>query len=111
MKKTKKIIREGFWRGKDEPTLPKPVPRAKPRKGQRIFLKALSRLEYRLKPAYFKGWSECRVCGCRNGSGEYTHGGFQWPTGFYHYVKVHNVKPTDGFIEFVLLAAGDGGVS
>lgn len=104
--KTTKTRREGFWFSESEPDLPRPKARAKPWYGQDHFLKTLCRLEYRLVPKLFKGSSECRVCGRKNGSGEYDHGGWVWPTGLYHMIKAHNVKPSAEFVYFVKEEAG-----
>jgi hypothetical protein len=40
----------------------------------------------------YMGFSECRVCGCRNGSGERTNATFVWPDGLSHYVREHQVR-------------------
>lgn len=37
------------------------------------------------------GWSECRICGQRNGSQELTDGRMIWPEGLAHYVRDHQV--------------------
>lgn len=99
IKKQIKLI--GYWGpGKDESwdakpgdKLPMPVARDSPWRGQAEFLKALWALEGRLFCRQFKGWSECRICGCKNGSGEFTWKGFQWPNGYSHYIERHNLKP------------------
>lgn len=57
---------------------------------------------------YFKGFSMCRLCGCRNGSREYTfvnpntHVRFTIPSGLTHYYKDHNVAPSKEFVDFVM---------
>jgi hypothetical protein len=52
----------------------------------------------------YMGWSECRICGCINGSRDLTDGVYLWPEGFSHYVRVHNIKPSERFIKHVLAA-------
>lgn len=47
----------------------------------------------------YRGWSNCRVCGCRNGNQEYHREGFIFPQGYLHYVMEHNVKPPQPFID------------
>ncbi len=93
--------REGFWWSKREPDLPKPKEREKPWKGQREFLALLQQVQAKTRAAHYRGWSTCRICGQKNGSTEYKRNGWVWPGGFYHYVKDHNVKPSDAFITFV----------
>ncbi|MFI5297271.1 MAG: hypothetical protein ACHREM_04170 [Polyangiales bacterium] len=53
---------------------------------------------------YF-GWSDCRICGCRNGSSERSDGVYLWPDGFAHYLEAHHVKPPTDFIAHVLARA------
>ena len=49
-----------------------------------------------------KGWSECRVCGKRNGSHELEWETFRFPSGYLHYLIDHRVKPDDAFYEAVM---------
>jgi hypothetical protein len=109
-------IKEGFWKGYGEAEfLPMPVANKQPWQGQDIFLKALCQLEDKLTKAYenrdpnsyshinaYRGWSTCRICDIHNGSREFDYNGYVWPQGFRHYIKDHNVKPTDGFIQMIL---------
>jgi hypothetical protein len=39
----------------------------------------------------WKGWSNCRICGCVNGTVCVTDGVWVWPVGLAHYVEEHNV--------------------
>lgn len=52
--------------------------------------------------ACYMGSSRCRICDKQNGSREYHIHGWIWPEGFRHYVEVHNVKPSDDFIKFIM---------
>lgn len=51
--------------------------------------------------AMWMGSSDCRICGCCNGNTDLSDGNYIWPMGFSHYVKVHNVKPPEEFLEHV----------
>jgi hypothetical protein len=93
---------EGYWYSRHTPQFPKPVPNDQPWEGQAEFLKALSKKEVGGPQHRFKGFSLCRICECINGSTEYESGEWSWPSGLRHYVEVHNVKPSDEFIEWVL---------
>lgn len=42
--------------------------------------------------ASFRGWSDCRLCGCPNGSQERASKSYQWPSGLSHYVREHGVR-------------------
>lgn len=48
------------------------------------------------------GWSDCRICGIRNGSNCCGDGKWVWPEGFVHYLEIHNVKPPQEFIDYVI---------
>ncbi len=53
---------------------------------------------------HWMGFSGCRFknCDCRdNGASDKSDGTYLWPEGFSHYVRAHNVKPPDEFIQHV----------
>lgn len=94
--------REGFYFSKYEPWLPAPVPYMGPWPGKKSFLAKLTKLEEKSEPRAYRGSSTCRVCGCRNGSEEFTVKGWSWPSGYLHYITEHNVRPSLAFEEFVV---------
>ena len=98
---SKTLLREGFWYSKHEPKLPMPIPLEKSWKGKKEFLENLKKKEGKSKTTHYKGWSTCRLCGCHNGSTEFSSGGWVWPEGYAHYVKEHNVRPSLAFQEFI----------
>lgn len=101
---------EGFWWSEREPHLPKPVSSDVDFEGKAAVVEALEKLEKNIYThkdragtcVYFKGWSTCRCCGAENGSAEFSYKNWKWPDGLAHYVKVHNVKPSDDFLKDVL---------
>jgi hypothetical protein len=99
---------EGFWYGtdkKEDANLPMPVANKKSWKNQELFLKALKLIESKNPPDLdhcYMGWSDCRLCGCQNGTMEFELDGWLWPEGFGHYIEKHNVKPSGEFITFIL---------
>jgi hypothetical protein len=95
-------MREGYWYTGKGSLLPKPVPNEKPWKGKKLFLKWLAKRESEAYKEHFKGSSKCRVCGKKNGSASFQLLGWQWPSGFAHYVREHNVRPSLAFQEFIL---------
>lgn len=110
--------REGYWyEGSPEEGgiyLPKPIANEKPWKGQCVFLKALDKVENGgreiTRSRHYKGCSPCRCCDEeRNGSGEFICTALKsewvWPSGFRHYIEVHNVRPSVAFQEFILAVA------
>lgn len=71
-----------------------------------IFLKKLEKVMANNICENFFGSSNCRVCGEKNGCGEYTLVNgvvkFTVPEGIMHYYTVHNVHPSEEFYEFVM---------
>lgn len=108
MSKSSPPNREGFWRPivGGASLLPGPIPNEKPWRGKSLFLKALEAAESESSELAYRGWSTCRLCGEHNGSKEHTltRSGrdWIWPSGYYHYIKVHNVRPSLAFQEFIL---------
>lgn len=84
---------------------PMPVPRDSPWKGEKKFLMNLKKVVDSNKVAKSgfeaKGFSRCRLCGKINGPGDYSLEYYQWPDNLFHYVKKHNIKPDEEFIEFI----------
>lgn len=101
------MLREGFWTDgtPDTAHLPKAVP-SEPWPGQNLFLKALAYVEKCSDEHNYKGWSNCRCCGIKNGSADFyrTRLGikFIWPCGFSHYVEKHNIRPSLAFQDWVM---------
>lgn len=58
-------------------------------------------MEKKLYDAY-RGCSHCRLCDQVNGNKEFSLGKWVWPDGYMHYIKDHNVKPSDAFYKFVI---------
>lgn len=54
----------------------------------------------------YKGSSTCRICGCDNGSEEYTQTfrriNFVYPEGFVHYITAHGIKPDQALIDIIM---------
>jgi hypothetical protein len=50
----------------------------------------------------YMGYSNCRICGCRNGDREFTDGVWFWPEGYAHYLEAHGVAPPEEFVAHVL---------
>jgi len=96
-------IRIGYWKNKDEPDLPDPsdfIDKKWDWEEQDKVVKYLTRDQF--CSTVYKGWSTCRICGCKNWSADMTDGTYVWPSGFQHYVLGHNVKPTSKFLQHVL---------
>lgn len=88
---------EGFWTETNRPNK-----NGRHWKAKKDFLRVLSYVEqtHAAKKTY-RGFSRCRVCGNRNGSEEFSLEGWTWPSGYSHYVKQHDHKPTKLFLAFI----------
>src|ERR1700677_3443843 len=95
-------MREGFWRTKREPELPMAVANLNPWEGQEYFLRALAEVECKAERWQYRGSSRCMFCDVINGPAILSLANWEWPKGFRHYVKEHNVKPSEIFIAFIL---------
>lgn len=96
--------REGFWGNRHDGASLLPMPASSDGSwlGKAMFLTKLEEIEEKLVPLQYRGFSTCRICGVINGSQEYEKDGWVWPSGFAHYVKEHNVRPSLAFQEFIL---------
>lgn len=94
---------EGYWYSDYEPNkkYPMPVPFDGVWDKKELFLNRLDKKEKKASVTRYRGLSKCRICGCFNGSEEFTLNGWKWPSGFKHYVKDHNVLPTTDFMLFI----------
>jgi hypothetical protein len=69
---------------------------------QKHIIAAIRKLETMAKSEGYFGFSECRICKCHNGSAEYTHGKYTWPSGYIHYLEKHNVQADPEFAKYAL---------
>jgi len=82
---------------------PFPVALDVPWEGARSWIRSLRAVEKETSSQQYYGISPCRLCGCRNGSRQYSdkRSRVSWPSGFGHYVEAHNVRPSQWFIDYV----------
>ena len=52
--------------------------------------------------ATYRGSSNCRICECFNGNCDVSDGTYVWPSGYVHYLELHDVKPPQAFIDHVM---------
>jgi hypothetical protein len=101
-----KPLYEGFWRTADTTSQRRvgnpdwPVP-GSGWTGREVFLASLDHVEQTAKKIAYRGYSSCRICGCRNGDLEYQFMEWVWPSGFRHYVDEHHVRPSEEFQNFI----------
>ena len=100
----------GFWSATPACTdgLPWPQPDATPWPDRETFLAHLQAVEARFLPRQhlrFMGHSLCRLCGAENGCGEFVDASFHWPSGYLHYVRDHDVRPSVEFVAWVAIEA------
>lgn len=96
------LIYEGHWNNdrNDYPEFPMVVA-AEDLPDKAAILKRLADREALAARHKFYAFSTCRCCGQVNGDTHYQHGRFIWPDGFRHYIEVHNIKPSDVFLDFL----------
>ena len=98
----------GFWREPDDPTTAAwPDPRDfvdsawDPKERKRV----IKYLRSGREAEAWMGYSFCRFkCGIpdwKMGNCDMTDGTYTWPEGYPHYLKVHQVKPPEHFLEHV----------
>ncbi len=88
--------KEGFWSSTN-----KPRSGGVTSKWATQFTALLSKVEVKASARVQKGSAKCRICNQRNGSTEFSHKGWIWPSGFEHYITEHNVSPSRGFVAFI----------
>lgn len=95
-----KII-EGYWYTPSTPNYPNPVAQLTSVSSE--FIEKLKSIQdNNAAKKYYKGLSVCRLCHCDNGSTEYTYKNYIWPSGYMHYLTVHNVHPLKEFYNFIM---------
>ena len=103
------LIPIGFWQEGETPQprsrLPHPLDHVDPAWDIHERHRVASYLREAKVVASYRGMSSCRICGCRNGSQEHSDGTYLWPSGFSHYLLLHDVKPPQEFIDHVLARA------
>lgn len=109
---------EGYWASSHSISeqYPTPIPNRFKQEDMEVFLPKLqwveSQIIYRapknhvskLPQAFkmhFMGYSTCRCCGEKNGTGEYYFQGWSWPDGYMHYLVEHKVEPSAAFMVFI----------
>lgn len=93
----------GYWRSEYEPHLPDPKDYIDSSwdSEERSTVAALLRVATTF--AQWRGYSDCRICKCLNGTSCRTlDGTWVFPQGFSHYIEVHGVRPPRVFIDHVL---------
>lgn len=106
----------GYWKSNSEPYFPVPKPnRWKGQTNKENFMDWLWKFikKHLKQDLAYRGWSNCRICGAKNGSHEYkirfkaksSDEDEQYivtmfiPSGFFHYINEHDVKPNLKFFK------------
>ena len=79
-----------------------PQPYEGPWDNKDLFLKRLKMIEEGAHSQGYRGFSCCRICSISNGSETFSYGGWEWPSGYGHYIEEHNVRPSVEFEKFIL---------
>ena len=70
------------------------------------FVAVLTYVRHPDRAVGYMGWSDCRICGVRNGDQDFFRGDFVFPSGYGHYIAQHDVQPPAALIAAALAAAG-----
>ena len=99
---------EGYWWATFEDTSALPWPLPDPSwTAREAFLGTLDDVEAKAERVVYRGLSNCRLCGCRNGREGLRLSGWEWPAGYRHYIADHEVCPSVAF-EILVLKEGTG---
>jgi len=97
---------EGYWFSSYIPSAEYPHPIASNISVCPKFLDKLKIVSENANKLYYNGYSNCRLCGCNNGTIEFslTKNGikFRYPIGLMHYYVIHNVQPSKEFYDFIM---------
>jgi hypothetical protein len=97
------VLQEGFWWSEQEPWYPMPQPYTGPWHDRALFIEQLKFVQERCQVRAYRGSSSCRLCdNRRNGSETYSSTGWEWPSGYLHYIEEHGVRPSLAFEKFIL---------
>lgn len=70
-----------------------------------MFLQNLEHIKQYCKVDYYHGASDCRLCELSIGCSEYSFKSegkiYRFPEGLVHYYTIHNVQPSDEFVDAV----------
>ena len=101
-KPPKWLLRAGWWGDRDENRhWPRPAKFVDPAWGSEERALVTDHLARGAHLIRWRGLSGCRFCGRNNGSAEFTDGSYYWPEGLAHYVREHDVRLPDEFVDFV----------
>jgi hypothetical protein len=110
-KKNINIKQEGYWRQKEDikeydifgNSYPFPY-EGKYWIGKDQFLEKLEELEDFIKCNKYKKYDnkkKCLICNNDITNGYYKYKDIMWEDGYYHYISVHNIKPTLNFFDLI----------
>lgn len=81
----------GYWRNREHPELPVPVVNSATLEQVKAQLEMLDEIISESETMRYRGWSNCRICGCQNGTYEYKTVKGVIPVGLRHYITEHHV--------------------
>jgi hypothetical protein len=96
------IRREGFYHSESEPDLPLPIENEETWPEQLKFLKKLVLIQEQAKQTRYRGLEFCRICNKSIGKTTYSNKEWEWHRGIFHYTLIHNVKPSEEFLQYIL---------
>ncbi len=97
----RELIEIGYWRGEGHPELPRAGDFVDTSWDDDERFEVIAHLEHGMIARMCMGPSRCRFCGAPNGSLNLTDGTYVWPEGLAHYLREHQVRLPDVFVDHV----------
>lgn len=100
------LILIGYWYSEYEPQYPHPKDFVGQTWNEAQRQQIVTYLRNSPELTTYRGYSDCRICGCSNGASEQTDGKYRFPEGLAHYVEKHGVRlPKE--VEYYMLVTCD----
>lgn len=97
----RELIAIGYWWSERHTDLPRPADFVDASWDEYERFEVIGHLQHGMVARAWAGPSRCRFCGAFNGSLDFTDGTYVWPEGLAHYLREHDVRLPQGFVDHV----------
>lgn len=97
----RELVAIGYWRGEGRPNLPNATDFVDASWDEDERFEVIAHLEHAMIVRKQMGCSRCRFCGALNGSLELSDGTYVWPEGLAHYLREHDLRLPQMFVDHV----------
>ncbi len=95
----------GYW-ASDNIWYGRPVPNWEGWNDKELYTTFIDNLRKKLQRSEeenYRGWSDCRICGKKNGESEYIiDNKYIVPEGYLHYIINHKIQPHKWFFDYII---------